>query len=151
MPPTTASLTENLKFLGILQSVIAQHAHEDPDTISQASMMASSSGINLGSPRSGMAGGGASDQGGIGSAGRGGWIHVSDQRSPPAYGRIPEPEDIFGSLEVDGNGCFIEGHGRYQSSGTYRLVTTQGVLGLSPFLRDKLLQRLRIEEAAIRN
>lgn len=27
------------------------------------------------------------------------------------------PEDIFGSLEVDGSGNFVEGNGNYQSSG----------------------------------
>jgi hypothetical protein len=32
--------------------------------------------------------GGASAQGGMGSGGRGGFIHVSDLRNPPEYGRI---------------------------------------------------------------
>lgn len=62
--------------------------------------------------------GGASAQGGAGSGGRGGWIHVSDQRNPPDYGRIAWPEDIFGSLEVDGEGNFVGDKGEYQPSGT---------------------------------
>jgi hypothetical protein len=113
--------------------------------------MASTSGSNLGAIQSGNAAGGASDQGGMGGAGRGGWIHVSDQRNPPDYGRIAWPEDIFGSVEIDARGEFVDVHGHYQASGTYRIVTREGILGLSPFLREKLTQRLRLEEAAVRN
>ena len=144
-------MKENPRFLNILQSVIAQNAHEDPDVISQARAMASSSGAHLGAVQSGKAAGGANDQGGMGSGGRNGWIHVSDRRNPPDFGRIAWPEDIFGSLEVDGRGDFVDGHGRYQAGGTYRIITREGILGLSPFMREKLVQRLRLEEAAIKN
>jgi hypothetical protein len=113
--------------------------------------MASTAGIHVGVVQSGNAAGGASDQGGMGGAGRGGWIHVSDQRNPPDYGRIAWPEDIFGSVEVDGRGRFVDGHGHYQPSGTYRIITREGILGLSPFLLEKLVLRLRLEEAAIKN
>lgn len=78
-------------------------------------------------------------------------MHVSDQRNIPDYGRIAWPEDIFGSLEVDGQGNFVDGTGRYQPSGTYRMVTRDGILGLSQYLREKLVQRLQVEEANIRN
>lgn len=126
--------------------------------ISQAQAMASSAGSNLGSggaffpqqqqqrrsrsrgPGYGGGGGtggdgagGASAQGGAGGAGRGGFIHVYDQRNPPDYGRIPFPEDIFGSLEVDGQGNFVDGHGRYQNSGTYRPITRDGMSVHSPY------------------
>lgn len=139
--------------------------------------MASSSGSSLGSGgaffpqqrakrRGGGAGGdgagGASSQGGAGGGGRGGHIHVYDHRNPPDYGRIPWPEDIFGSLEVDSGGNFVDENGRYQESGTYRIVTRAGLyvqsflqtryitndgssLGLSPFLREKLVHRLKKE------
>jgi hypothetical protein len=30
---------------------------------------------------------------------------------------LTRPEDIFGSLEVDGHGQFVEKNGNYQSSG----------------------------------
>ncbi|KAL9623890.1 MAG: hypothetical protein Q9160_001882 [Pyrenula sp. 1 TL-2023] len=133
--------------------------------------MASAGGANLGSggtffaPQSkrrrpgygggggagGDSAGGASAQGGMGSGGRGGWIHVSDLRHPPDYGRIAEPEDIFGSVEIDGTGNFVDGDGRYQPSGTYRIVTRDGIFGLSPFLREKLVQRLKVEEANAKN
>ena len=94
---------------------------------------------------------GASDQMGAGGASRGGWVHVSDTRHPPDFGRIAEPEDIFGSVEVDGRGNFVDGHGRYQPSGTYRICTKEGVLGLSDHLRNKLVERLEVEEANERN
>ncbi|KAJ5638032.1 hypothetical protein N7490_007911 [Penicillium lividum] len=156
LPPTPDSLRENPKFLSILQEVFSKHAHEDPEVQSQAQVMVSTSGANLysggvlmGSQRKSKRraeigdSSGASGQGGAGSAGRGGWIHVSDSRRPPDYGRIAWPEDIFGSLEVDGEGHFAGSDGNYQSSGTYRFVTRDGILGLSPFLRAKLVQRLK--------
>ena len=148
LPPTPDTFTENHKFLDILQSVIAENAHGDPNVISQAQAMASTSGSSLGSggaffpnqrqkrrstPHGGGGGtggdgaGGASSQGGAGGAGRGGYIHVYDERHPPDFGRIPDPEDIFGSLEVDGAGNFVDGHGRYQRSGSYRIVTRDGL------------------------
>ncbi|MCJ1475208.1 hypothetical protein MMC13_003868, partial [Lambiella insularis] len=161
LPPTPDSFLENPKFLGILHSVFAQHAHEDPYVISQAQAMASSSGSSLGSggavfpqkrqkakamAAGGDGAGGASAQGGAGGGGRGGYIHVSDQRNPPDYGRIAWPEDIFGSLEVDAEGKFVDGNGNYQNSGSYRIVTRDGILGLSPFLRDRVVERLKHEE-----
>jgi hypothetical protein len=91
---------------------------------------------------------GASGQAGAGGGGIGGWIHVSDTRNPPDYGRIAEPEDIFGSLEVDGTGQFIDGTGNYQQSGTYRVVTRKGVLGLTDVLRKKVVEALKKEEAS---
>ena len=155
LPPTPESTKENPRFSTILHSVIAENAHADPDVQAQAAAMASASGGRLGlmgrGSQSGAAGGGASDQGGMGSGGQGGWVHISDQRHPPDFGRIAEPEDIFGSVEVDGNGQFVDGHGRYQSSGTYRLVTRDGIFGLGPYLRQRLVERLRIEEANIKN
>lgn len=68
---------------------------------------------------------------------------MSDMRRPPDFGRIADPEDIFGSVEVDGNGVFAGQGGGYQKSGTYRIVTRDGVLGLSDYLREKIVERLR--------
>ncbi|KAL1974974.1 hypothetical protein VTN31DRAFT_5178 [Thermomyces dupontii] len=165
IPPTPDSFQENPTFLQILQEVLSQNATKDPEVQAQAKVMVSTAGANLGSggiffgPQRGRnkrgpgfstggatggdSAGGASGQGGVGSGGRGGWIHVSDSRRPPEFGRIAWPEDIFGSLEVDGNGNFVGGNGNYQSSGTYRIVTRDGILGLSPFLREKLIEKLR--------
>jgi len=71
---------------------------------------------------------------------------LSDERAPPDYGRIAWPEDIFGSVEVDGQGKFVGENGNWQSSGSYRVVTREGVLGLSEYLRGKVVERLREEE-----
>lgn len=71
---------------------------------------------------------------------------MSDERAPPDYGRIAWPEDIFGSVEVDGQGKFVGENGNWQSSGSYRVVTREGVLGLSEYLRGKVVERLREEE-----
>ncbi|OGM46954.1 hypothetical protein ABOM_004434 [Aspergillus bombycis] len=160
LPPTTDSFKENPEFLKILQDVVSEYGHQDPDAVAQAQVMVSTSGANLGSGGVLLTGGrarrrhsaadssgGASGQGGAGSAGRGGWIHLSDNRRPPEYGRIAWPEDIFGSLEVDCNGNFVGSNGNYQPSGTYRIVTRDGFFGLSPFLREKLVQRLRQQES----
>ncbi|KAJ9658630.1 hypothetical protein H2201_007710 [Coniosporium apollinis] len=177
IPPTPASFTENHDFLRVLDWVLSEHAVHDPDVQSQAAAFASTAGSNLGSggvffPANhpsrrperrrrgsggpGYGGGGgtggdgagaASVQGGAGGAGRGGWLHVSDQRNPPDYGRIAWPEDIFGSVEVDGQGKFVGKNGNYQSSGTYRVVTREGILGLSKYLRERVVERLKELEA----
>lgn len=133
--------------------MIAENAPSDPTVQSQAAVMISSSGANLFKPQRRQETGafGASDQGGYGSAGRGGWVHISDLRHIPDFGRIAEPEDIFGSVEIDGNGQFVDGTGRYQVSGTYRICTNDGILGLSDFMREKLVERLKIEESAQKN
>ena len=74
--------------------------------------------------------GGASGQGGAGGAGMGGWVHVADGRRAVDFGRIAEPEDIFGSVEVGAEGEFVRGErvdGNFQWSGTYRVVTREGM------------------------
>ncbi|KAL1867726.1 hypothetical protein Daus18300_006282 [Diaporthe australafricana] len=134
LPPTPRSFSENGRFLGILNEVLAEHAHLDDDLRAAAQAFASPGGVNLGGGmmrgrgkrRGGSDGaGGASDQGGAGGGGAGG------------------PEDIFGSVQVDSNGI-IEGN--FQTSGTYRIVTNEGILGLSPFLTEKVIARLREED-----
>jgi len=167
MPPEPSTFTANPQFIHILQSVIASHATGDPYVQSNAMAYASQAGSTLGgfllssnhpshsssskrsrSPGPGQSGAGpTASQGGMGGAGRGGWVHVSDLRKPPDFGRIADPEDIFGSVEVDGEGKFVGEKGSYQESGTYRIVTREGILGLSDFMRGKLVERLRQMEA----
>jgi hypothetical protein len=50
-------------------------------------------------------------------------------------------------VEVDSEGKFVGEKGEYQESGTYRVVTRDGILGLSDFMRGKLVQRLKELEA----
>ncbi|KAG6031836.1 hypothetical protein E4U41_007409 [Claviceps citrina] len=166
MPPTPRSFAENRHFMTILNEVVSEYGHRDEDVISQARAFASPGGSNLGSGGAffqdqrhdrgpsrrrgtgagagGTGEGGASAQGGAGGAGKGGWVHLSDRRNPPDYGRIAWPEDILGSVEVNGEGEVV---GRVQPSGTYRVLTNEGILGLSPFLREKLIERLKKEES----
>lgn len=176
-PPTTESLRENHEFMRIVQWVIKDNAVNDPDVQASAAMFQSQAGSALGSggvffPQQqhqrdrmgrssrqygggggagGDGAGGASAQGGMGGAGRGGFVHVSDQRNPPDFGRVAWPEDIFGSLELDGQGNFVDGTGRYQESGTYRILTNEGILGLSPYLQGKVVERLKELDTQARN
>ncbi|KAI8957267.1 hypothetical protein F5Y11DRAFT_340298 [Daldinia sp. FL1419] len=168
LPPTPSSFSENREFLSILTDVLRKHAAQDPGLLSQAQAFAGPGGATLGSggaffPQQrrrrstkgtpaglgggggagGSGAGGASAQGGAGGAGVGGHIHLSDLRNPPDFGRIAWPEDILGSIEVDGSGNII---GEFEPSGTYRIVTNEGILGLSDFLRTKLVERLKEEE-----
>lgn len=156
--------------MNIVQWVIKDNAVNDPDVKAQAGMFQSQAGAGLGSGgvffarqtqdrrkqygggggAGGDGAGGASAQGGMGGAGRGGFIHVSDQRNPPDFGRVAWPEDILGSLELDGNGDFVDGNGRYQRSGTYRIMTNEGMLGISPYLREKIVERLKELDAQAR-
>ncbi|QIX01166.1 hypothetical protein AMS68_006683 [Peltaster fructicola] len=172
LPPKPEHFTQNDDFMKIVHWVIKDNAVDDPAVKAQAAMFASQAGAGLGSggvffgaqrqtKRSarrhgggadGDGAGGASAQGGMGGAGRGGYIHVSDQRNPPDFGRVAWPEDIFGSLELDGQGNFVEPKGRYQEAGTYRMCTNEGLLELSPFLREKVLERVKeLESQARRN
>lgn len=119
--------------------MLEKYAYQDPGAYSQAQAFASTAGSTLGSggaffaerkrrhSSGGDGAGGASAQGGAGGGGRGGWVHLSDSRNPPDYGRIAWPEDIFGSLQVDGEGKFVGEAGEYQPSGTYRIVTREGM------------------------
>jgi hypothetical protein len=128
-----------------------QHQQQQNKRRDRSSRQMGGGGGSGGSGGSGaVGGGGASSQGGMGGGGRGGFVHVADQRNPPDYGRVAYPEDIFGSVEIDGTGNFVDGTGRYQPSGSYRMVTNQGILGLSPHLRTKLIQRLEELDAQAR-
>lgn len=118
--------------------MLAEHAAKDAGLISQAKALASPGGATFQSgggfasaSRSSRAketpatdSEGASGQGGPGGGGVGGWVHLSDLRNPPDFGRIAWPEDIFGSVEVDAHGNII---GNFQPSGTYRIVTNEGM------------------------
>lgn len=90
LPPTPRSFSENGRFLGILNEVLAENAQLDEDLRAAAQAFAGPGGVNLGGGmmrgrgkrRGGSDGaGGASDQGGAGGGGAGGWVHLSDVSS----------------------------------------------------------------------
>lgn len=126
VPPTPQSFRENHRFVDILNEVVHECGHGDEDVESQARALASPGGLGLGAGGAfaGRKRGKASVQGGAGGGGRGGWVHLSDRRNPPDFGRIAWPEDILGSVEVDEKGDVV---GRVQPSGTYRIVTNEGM------------------------
>lgn len=150
-PLTPRNFIANKSFLSVLSSVYKQHATSDPAVLQQAAVFASPGGSFLGAQPRSDGSGGANQQGGAGGAGHGGWIHISDLRNPPDYGRIAFPEDIIGSVEVDGNGQFTADNGNWQDSGTYRVLTRDGVLGLTEFMRERVVQRLKQLEKEMRS
>lgn len=118
----------------LLQSVLRKHVDYDPTVTASAKSYASPGGSSIFSARKrrgiavspdGSGAGGANTQGGMGGGGVGGYIHVFDLRNPPAYGRIPDPENIFGSVVVNGEGNIQKGG--YEECGAYRVVTNEGV------------------------
>lgn len=144
LPPTPRSFRGNERFMEILNDVLSKYASQDDYLKAQAVAFASPGGALFGNQGSGNGGtGGASYQGGSGGGGVGGWVHLSDARNPPDFGRIAWPEDIFGSVEVDNNGNLLD---NFQVSGSYRILTNEGILGLSDFLREKLVERLKEED-----
>ncbi|TLS28737.1 hypothetical protein PpBr36_01865 [Pyricularia pennisetigena] len=168
VPPTPRSFSENPRFLSILNDVLKQHAHRDEGLRAQAKAFASPGGATLGSggvffPQQrrknrgdgasaaglgggggagGSSAGGASAQGGTGGGGVGGWVHLSDVGAASRLCQVT-PEDILGSVEVDAEGNPMN---NFQPSGTYRILTNEGILGLSPFLRQKVIEKLKEEE-----
>ncbi|CAE6505113.1 unnamed protein product [Rhizoctonia solani] len=69
-----------------------------------------------------------------------GWLHVHDYRNFPEMGRVGNPDDILGSVLVQGGK--IKGE-TYQRMPTYRTCTTDGPVKLSPSMHERLLKSLR--------
>ncbi|KAK9709168.1 hypothetical protein K7432_009223 [Basidiobolus ranarum] len=69
-----------------------------------------------------------------------GWLHIADERNPPPWGRIPSPEDIFGSVNVI-DGKIVEGS--YQRMLAHRIVSSNGLFKLSDPLHQRLVQILK--------
>ncbi|RPB21272.1 hypothetical protein L211DRAFT_840872 [Terfezia boudieri ATCC MYA-4762] len=116
LPPSLSTFTPNPKFLPLLQRTLSQHAQHDPSILSSAAAFAASSLQSLWS-RDRRA------------KPTGGWVHVTDERSPPEWGRIGDVEDIFGSIAVDGTGRVLpkEEGGGYEPCLGYRIWTRNGM------------------------
>ncbi|TFK31364.1 hypothetical protein BDQ12DRAFT_694266 [Crucibulum laeve] len=77
-----------------------------------------------------------------------GWLHIHDQRSVPIVGPIGDPEDIIASVLMRKSTILPE---TYQPVPSYRLVTTYGVMKLTPELAGRLhsaLLQLALTEKA---
>lgn len=70
----------------------------------------------------------------------GSWLHIGDERNPPAWGRINFPEDIIGSVELD-NGKIKEGS--YQPMPAHRIITNNGLFQLSEPLTKCVVEAAR--------
>ncbi|KAI9478151.1 MAG: hypothetical protein EXX96DRAFT_569750 [Benjaminiella poitrasii] len=65
-----------------------------------------------------------------------GWLHINDERNPPAWGRISFPEDIIGSVELSA-GKIKEG--TYQAMPAHRIVSNKGLFQLSEPLMNYIV------------
>ncbi|PWW74319.1 hypothetical protein C7212DRAFT_212074 [Tuber magnatum] len=156
LPPTPDSFHTNPHFLTLLHETLRTHAHNCPKVQASAAVYASPGGSSIFAARrthgtavskGGSGAGGANLQGGVGGGGVGGWLHVYDLRNPPPFGRVGDPGDIIGSVAVDGEGRVVEGG--YEACTAYRVVANEGILGLSDYLRGKLVEKLKEEERKV--
>ncbi|KAG0047055.1 hypothetical protein BGZ83_007798 [Gryganskiella cystojenkinii] len=69
-----------------------------------------------------------------------GWTHIADYRNPAPYGRIPLPEDIFGSVQIV-NGVIDPS--TYQRMPSHRIASSNGLFQLSDYLHDHLVKYLQ--------
>ncbi|KAJ2965118.1 hypothetical protein NQZ79_g153 [Umbelopsis isabellina] len=68
-----------------------------------------------------------------------GWLHVADERNPPPWGRIPLPEDIFGSVLLDKG---VIQPNTYERMPSHRFVTSNGLFRLSDPMQRLLVSTL---------
>lgn len=129
----------------IVHEVLREEAHKDPVVQTSASAFIAASQSSLLHVRHNRR---MDQQQTSPPAPSGGFIHISDTRAPVEWARIADPEDIFGSVRVEGDGSVVEGS--YDEGGMYRVCTTQGVLGLSDYLRGKVVERLKEEEKKLK-
>ncbi|KAK6514942.1 hypothetical protein TWF506_007300 [Arthrobotrys conoides] len=159
IPPTPSTFTENPHFRTLLMSTLSTHAANDPDLINEAyGTWGATMGVkasvakgmkrdrklhteSTGTPSTST----TENVDKVDTTSIGGFHHVVDRRTPYYGGmRIPESQDILGSLQVDGDGKLVGGFVECES---YRLVTADGVLGLTEYLEGKVKERIEEEEA----
>ncbi|TDL19527.1 hypothetical protein BD410DRAFT_438070 [Rickenella mellea] len=68
-----------------------------------------------------------------------GWMHIFDQRNPPPLGRIPDADDILGTVLVDSGRIHPE---TYSPMPSYRVCTRDGVCMLTDGLLSAVLRRI---------
>ncbi|KAI8802766.1 hypothetical protein BJ742DRAFT_777942 [Cladochytrium replicatum] len=70
-----------------------------------------------------------------------GYMNVNDSRVGPVWGRVNDPEDILGNVLIR-EGKILPG--TYQKFPTHRLVSNNGLVQLTDYLHEALLERLRL-------
>ncbi|KAJ6257302.1 hypothetical protein Dda_8191 [Drechslerella dactyloides] len=143
IPPTGDTFTENPPFRTLLLSILRDYAAHDPNIRAEAYASWSASmrrGISGGSPS-------ASERHvrGGGGTGVGGFHNIVDGRVAGNVGMrgVPEPQDVLGSVGVDGNGEVVGGPGGFVECESWRVVTGDGVGVLTEYLEGKLVERLK--------
>ncbi|CAO3663996.1 unnamed protein product [Umbelopsis vinacea] len=77
-----------------------------------------------------------------------GWLHIADERNPPPWGRIPLPEDIFGSVLLSKGVIQPQ---TYQRMPSHRFVTSNGLFKLSDPMQRILYNTLLKEVERTKN
>ncbi|KAG9006505.1 hypothetical protein FRB94_014339 [Tulasnella sp. JGI-2019a] len=71
-----------------------------------------------------------------------GWLHINDHRNVPPMGRIGDPDDIIGTVMVQGGEIIAS---TYQAMPSYRVCTADGPTRLPEGLARKLQESLEKE------
>ncbi|KAI8903123.1 hypothetical protein EDD86DRAFT_175729, partial [Gorgonomyces haynaldii] len=66
-----------------------------------------------------------------------GHLNINDQRMPPLWGRVNDPEDILGTSLIK-DGKLVPKS--FEPMPTHRILSTNGLFQLTPFLHEKLLK-----------
>eukprot|EP00128_Syssomonas_multiformis_P015649 Colp12_sorted_trinity150504_noHs@13680 len=69
-----------------------------------------------------------------------GWFHIPDFREPAPTGRIPTPDNIFGSVKLDKGKMLKE---TYERMPAHRMMSAQGLFKLSEPLHALLVKELQ--------
>ncbi|KAI9146539.1 hypothetical protein BKA69DRAFT_1020964, partial [Paraphysoderma sedebokerense] len=76
-----------------------------------------------------------------------GWMNVPDERNPAPWGRIPDPDDIFGHVLIQSATSSISSQpativvNSYQAMPSHRLVSYSGLFVLPESLHQLFVQR----------
>ncbi|KAF3932154.1 hypothetical protein ABW20_dc0108208 [Dactylellina cionopaga] len=158
IPPAPSTFTPNNGlFREILMATLQEHAAHDPDLINEAfAGWGATMGVKKSVEREMRRdwklhnhNTSSSTSESTGSSGDsttpGGFWNIVDRRSPYYGGmRVPEIQDIFGSIHVKADGALVDG--TFVECDSYRVLTRDGMMKLSEYLEEKLVERLRGEE-----
>ncbi|KAI9205815.1 uncharacterized protein BJ171DRAFT_53351 [Polychytrium aggregatum] len=109
--PSPRSFLENKEFQDVLHSTLEKYIHLDVHTQDLARHQ------NIGH------------------------LNINDQRVFSPWGRVSDPEDIFGTVLLD-QGRIVPGS--YQRTGSHRVVSREGLFQLSDYMYEQLLGEIRL-------
>ncbi|KAI9326401.1 hypothetical protein BDR26DRAFT_135277 [Obelidium mucronatum] len=107
--PTVTNFTPNQKFEDLLHKVLKEKIHLDDGWKAMAQNQ------------------------------KEGYLNISDVRVFTPWGRVSDPEDLFGAVLLK-EGVIVENS--YQKMGTHRLVSGNGLFQVSELLHEKLVKEL---------